>query len=128
VVLVAIAYMQAGPIWYQLLGHRHADWMMTWTMYYTAATDVCDVTFTHVTRRGERLQLDRWRDLGHEPWYEAPRWVRRLGDEKAVRRVANELCKGLPRGDSLEVEGRCGDVKGWKPMELDGQVCRGKGR
>ena len=128
--LAVVFWMQLGPVWHQVLGHRPMYATNTWRMYHGAAINVCDARFFTVDANGARTRIDRFAALGLEHWYDARRNTRLIEDERQVRNTGARICREyLDKGVELHVEARCASRAGWKPVPFDGAVaCTGRGR
>jgi hypothetical protein len=119
--------MNAGSIATVVFGMRTPKGSMTWTMYRTAATDVCDARFVVEAPDGDLRPLDRFAALGTTR-AEASSRVRRLADQKAVLAQGHQLCGTLPRRHQLRVTARCASLDGWVDALRDHPVCAGRAR
>lgn len=124
----AIAYMQWGPLVAQLGRSPTPPHAMTWKMYATAATDVCEVRLHTRDRRGNRAALDRFALLDRHHWHRAPRWLKRPENRDDIESMAKKLCRSLPREQTLHVTSRCATREGWVPVHDGEALCRGSQR
>jgi hypothetical protein len=118
--IVIGGFMIFGPAYRQILRPAGVNLgvdvrtFRSWQMFNQYGKDVCDVRFYSHRPNGRVVPLDRFERLGYESARSAPKAVRLLRDESAVRRMGDRLCKSQPKKSlDVRVQARCGHSVGW---------------
>ena len=73
----------------------------------------------------DALQFDRYELLGHDVWYEAPKSVRRIEDEKGARAMGRKLCRELGDDADVRLWLTCAKRSGWRnEMKGEENLCQ----
>lgn len=106
-----VIWMVGGPFANQVL-NQEVPGVKRWLMFIGYGKDICEVRFL---LPGQTEPVDRLKVLGYEHAWQAPRKDKMLATPEDVARQGRALCKELGV-DALQVQGRCGALRGWKPI------------
>jgi hypothetical protein len=123
VFFLSASFIVLGPA-YRLVARDSPRYAIRWEMFSGIARDLYEVRFETTGAAGDRVEIDRFRQLGYSDSWSAPRTLRTVKRENEAWDIARSLCRTLSPNQPLFMTLRDATRAGWTTV-VDGSqdVC-----